>query len=406
MPSTYLPIAFTALLGLCLAAGAPAQAEDPVWTAALPNARPACLSAIHVYVRPGAGEAVEYLRAEAIEDGCVPATPPDGSAADAGLTREARPVDGNLHRGAWAWRSELWQQDPEAFIASALNQGLDQIFISVPIVEGEVDPTPALQQLIATAHASGVAVSAVEGDPEMVTPVGLQYAQIRARALRQYNLDHPATPLDGLQYDIEPYLLPDYALAPEAMLERWGQSVIALSETYGANVDVVIPFWLPLVPGGQEALNTVRARAGRLTVMAYRTAPGSILTAAQPALIWGEAHDLAVIIALEAGPLEDEYLQVYRPALNGSLQISQAGSVQEVHLLADAVPGTVDQPVYRYSHTVTAPASRVSFGGDLPALHRALDEVEPMLNGYDSYAGVAIHGLFQIADPALIRNEP
>ena len=55
---------------------------------------------------------------------------------------------------------------------------------------------------------------------------------------------------------------------------------------------------------------------------------------------------------------------------------------------------------------MTAPASRVSFGGDLPALRRALDEVEPMLNGYDSYAGLAIHGLFQIADPALIRNEP
>ncbi|WP_417483154.1 hypothetical protein [Maricaulis sp.] len=405
MPSTALPIALSALLGMSLAAGAPAHAGEPVWTSALPNARPACLSAIHVYVRPGSGEAVEYLRAEAIEDGCPSPAAADSSTPDPALPREARPVDRDLQRGAWVWRSEFWQQDPEAFVASALTQGLDHVFISVPIVEGEVEAAPALERLIATAHARGIRVSAVEGDPEMVTAAGLQFAQNRALALRQYNLDHAETPLDGLQYDIEPYLLPDYALAPEEMLEQWAQSVIALGETYGANVDIVIPFWLPLVPGGPEALATVRERAARLTVMAYRTAPASILTAAQPALVWGEAHDLPVVIALETGPLEDEYLQVYRPAPSGQLQISQSGPVQEVHLLADAVSGTTAEPAFRYSHTVTAPASRVSFGGDLPALYRALDEVEPGLNGYDSYAGVAIHGLVQLADPALIRNE-
>ncbi|SDL65684.1 hypothetical protein [Maricaulis salignorans] len=406
MLSPHPPVALRILLGLCLAAVAPAYAEEPIWTSPLSSSRPACVSAIHVYVRPVGENAVEYLRADAIQDGCVSQTPPGSSAPDLDLTRDARPVDRDLQRGAWAWHSGSWRQDPEAFVLSAMAQGIDHVFISIPIVEGRVDASPALERLISIAHASGIGVSAVEGDPEMVTAAGLQYARGRALAIRQYNLDHPATPLDGLQYDIEPYLLPDYALAPEDMLERWAQSVIALSETYGADVDIVIPFWLPLVPGGPEALSSVRERAARLTVMAYRTAPASILSAAQPSLIWGEAHELPVVIALETGPLEDEHLQVYRPAPQGQLQISQSGSVQEVHLRAETVAGTVDEPAFRYSHTVTAPASRVSFRGDLPALFLTLDEVEPMLNGYDSYDGAAIHGLFQQADPALIRNEP
>ena len=395
--SPHLTLVISAIAGLILAAAGPALAQEPLWTSPLSSARPACLSAIHVYVRPGAGEAVEYLRAEGIQDACTPEPRPETPAPgrqDPNRAREPRPITRDLQRGAWVWRSERWVQDPEAFIDTALAQGLDQVFISIPIAADRVAAAPALERLILAAQHAGVRVAAVEGDPRMVTSDGLQYAQGRATALRQYNLDHPETPLDGLQYDIEPYLLPDYAEAPEAMLGLWARSLIALGETYGANLDIVIPFWLPGAPGGPAALEAVHDRAERLTVMAYRTSPASILAAARPALIWGETHDIPVVIALETGPLDDEFIHVYRPAPVGTLQMSLPGQAQEVRLLPGAMPGTEAEPVFRFSHAVTAPAARVTFNGDLPQLYRSLETIEPLLNAYDSYAGVAIHGLF------------
>ncbi len=389
----FLVTASPVLLGFCLSCAAQAGAQTPIWTAPLPGARPDCVSAIHVYVRPGDTSPIEYLRAEAIEDRCDAQAPTDSAPADREPAREAREVTGDPHRSAWAWDSEAWRNDPDAFIGSALAQGLDRVFISVPIVAGQVDAAPALERLIRRAHEEGIRISAVEGDPEMITPLDLEYAQTRARALRHYKLSHPEAAIDELQYDIEPYLLAEYAEAPEDMLQGWARSLIALSETYGAQLDIVIPFWLPLAPGGPEALNTVREQTRQLTTMAYRTTPASILAAARPSLLWGEVNDRPVVIALETGPLEDEHLQVYRPSSRGQLQMSRSAPVRRVQLHADTVPGATDAPAFRYSHTVTVPASRVSFGGDLPALFLALEEVEPMLNSYDSYAGVAIHGL-------------
>jgi len=393
MRPRYLATASPLLIGFCLSCAAPSGAQAPIWTAPLTGARPGCVSAIHVYVRPGDTGPTEYLRAEAIEEDCDATAAADSAPADREPAREAREVTGDLHRSAWAWRSEVWRNDPGAFVESALAQGLDRLFISVPIAAGQVDAAPALERLIRRAHDAGIRISAVEGDPEMITPLGLEYAQTRARALRDYNLTHPDAAIDELQYDIEPYLLAQYAEAPEDVLQRWARSLIALSETYGAQLDIVIPFWLPLAPGGPEALNAVRERALRLTTMAYRTTPASILAAARPSLLWGEANDLPVVIALETGPLEDEHLQVYRPSERGQLQISQSAPIRRVQLHADMAPGGAGAPTFMYSHTVTVPASRVSFDGDVSALDLALEDVEPMLNSYDSYAGVAIHGL-------------
>lgn len=400
----YLITASPLLIGFCLSCAAPSGAQAPIWTAPLPGARPDCVSAIHVYVRPGDPGPIEYLRAEAIGEDCDAKAPADSAPADREPGREARPVTGDPHRSAWAWRSEVWRDDLDAFVESALAQGLDRVFISVPIVAGQVDAAPALERLIRRAHDAGIRISAVEGDPEMITPLGLEYAQTRARALRHYNFSHPEAAIDELQYDIEPYLLAEYAEAPEDMLQRWARSLIALSETYGAQLDIVIPFWLPLAPGGPEALNTVRERTRQLTAMAYRTTPASILAAARPALLWGEVNDRPVVIALETGPLDDEHLQVYRPSSRGQLQMSQSAPVGRIQLHSDTVSGTADAPAFRYSHTVTVPASRVSFGGDLPALFLALEQAEPMLNSYDSYAGVAIHGLELPADRQIVSG--
>lgn len=301
-------------------------------------------------------------------------------------------------RAAWVWNAKRWNDNPQKLLNEAAALGLQRLYIALDVPHGEdgVANVDRLSRFIALATARKISVWAVEGDPNMVLPVGREHALRRLQAIQRYQSSVPqASRLGGLQYDIEPYLLSAYASSPQEVGRQWAQTLHELKAQSQLKLDMVLPFWLPQSPMASLVLEALHKTADSITIMAYRTTDSAIQQAAEPLLAWGTAQGMPVYVALEAGPLPDDVIQTYNAA--------KAGQPASLWLLPDGKGGRAlyfEKPVllqkgtgYLTAGQITVPASRVSFLGDETALLKAGRNVLPALRAWSAYAGMVFHGL-------------
>lgn len=290
---------------------------------------------------------------------------------------------------AWAWEPQAWRFRGDELIALARGRGLERLFISLTIAQGRVRDVRKLRGFIAAAHDAGVAIEAVEGDPEMVGE-GLAPALLRARAIAAYQAaSPPSARLDGLQYDVEPYILPGWRDRDDSY-RRWGDAMLALSEAAGMKVDLVAPFWLANSARGRLMLERAAPAVRMITAMAYRTEAQAVQRVAEPLLAWGAAHDKPVRIALEAGSLHDEEETRFIRAEEGTLAL-QEGPRPRLDLLnrPTKVPNAL---MWRAAGSTRVRAADLSFLGDEMRMRRIADDLAPVLSAWPSFAGFAFHG--------------
>jgi hypothetical protein len=299
-----------------------------------------------------------------------------------------------LPAAAWVWTTR-WQGAPEQLVAAAKREGVARLFIALEIVNGIVRHDRALATFVARAHAAGIAVEAVEGDPRMVRADGKRSALLRARAIAAYqNSVDTGSKLDGVQYDIEPYLLAEYGADPSGVLTAWSGTLIELSHVIGEKLDVVVPFWLLSEDGGAEALAAVASRMRCLTVMAYRTGSGVVTSIAEPMLAWGAERLVPVRVALEAGHLDDEVEQVFTQADDGTLAVTSIGD-EAVALRLRSGTRLAGATMLQLTGATNVAAANVSFLGDEQRLRRTASELQGLLHAWRSFAGLAFHGLLE-----------
>lgn len=299
-------------------------------------------------------------------------------------------------RSAWAWRSQRWREAPERLVAEARALGTDRLFVSVEIADGTILEEARFSDFVRLAGASGIAVAAVEGDPGMALDAGRTEAIRRLEALAAYQRrSTDDRRLAGVQYDIEPYLLPGFRTDPERILRGWATTLDGLSAAAPPlALDLVLPFWLPLHGASDLVLPTVRRVAERVTVMAYRTAPSEILAAAEPMLAWSTEAGRPLHVALEAGPVGDETTRTYRRAKSGDLLlVTEPGGGGLALLLAQPVTLTASDRLYSQQRESTFPGARVSFLSDRHRLEEALTQVSARSSAWPSFSGIALHGL-------------
>jgi hypothetical protein len=277
---------------------------------------------------------------------------------------------------------------------------LDRIFIGLDIRDGAVADAGRLRSFLQAAQAAGLSVWAVEGDPAAITKAGRPPFLARTRAIAAFNRGSPA--LDGIQYDIEPYLLAGWPLDRAAGIAAYLGTLERLKREAAGPVEVVLPFWWLDMPEMAGSLDRLAAAADRFAVMAYRTGPDDIVAAAESALAWAGAHDRPMTIALEAGPLPDDRIQSFRPAAEGELwRVALDG--RRILVLLDRPRANPAGQAYRRQGDHQLPAARLSFLGDAAALTAAIDRVQPVLSAWPAFAGIAVHGLLD-GPPA--RKEP
>lgn len=300
-------------------------------------------------------------------------------------------------RSTWVWQADEWQQTPDRVLMSARQYGLGSLFITIPQDAGSVRHPARLAAFIRRAHASGLAVWGVDGDPAMVLPEERQATLARARAYARFNRSMPPEArLTGVQFDVEPYLLPGRELSDAQSDQQYLALIQALHRTLQASashrnpelaLEMVVPFWW----AGRTALLTALAPSLRgLVVMNYRTSQEDIYRLAVPFLDWGERHGKSVRIALEAGPIAPETRQRY--------ELAEAGEMWQVHEGGRHFLLTLDQPLknpggatFRLANTYILDGSATTFRGDIPALLRQLPLLEQTFSAWPSFIGMALH---------------
>ncbi|HKY02875.1 MAG TPA: hypothetical protein VJM53_10025 [Burkholderiales bacterium] len=298
-----------------------------------------------------------------------------------------QPVPG---RAAWMWRSMAWSEQAEATLAFARRHDLRTLFISVPVIEGKVSNAAVLRAFVEKAGKQGIAVWSVDGDPQMILPSEHSATVARVAAYARYNAEvPPRSRIGGMQFDIEPYLMPGYELDREGMEGNYLALLVKLRAAAGnLPLEVVLPFW-GLTPSLAQKLP---ALVSGVTVMNYRSDPHELRTHAAPFLDWGARHGKPVRIALEAGPIAPERQWRFRRATQGELWAVRAPNLHALVLLRSA-RANPHGLAYALEGTRTLDGKATTFHADVSRLWSLLPALEKDLAAWSSFAGIALHEL-------------
>ncbi|WP_147274678.1 hypothetical protein [Phyllobacterium bourgognense] len=296
---------------------------------------------------------------------------------------------------SWVWKPEEWQRKPGEVLAWAKSMQLDRLYLQLDIVSGQVAQPEVLGAFLVEAADLGIAVFAVEGDPGMIRGDGRNNALARTGAISRFQ--EAATPsgrLAGIQYDIEPYILPAYAFDRRTMWNDWSDTLKQLHALWRGKVEVVVPFWLTDDLYGQEAIERIRPFISSLAVMSYRTEDQAIVNVSEPWLTWGVLHGVDIVIALENGPIPDEVHRSYVRSETGTAELVRFSAADAV-VLSDVPVSSKEKMIYRFNHEITVSGSRISFQGKLPTLLATIDRLRSTFPAWRSFSGFALHGLKQ-----------
>jgi hypothetical protein len=291
---------------------------------------------------------------------------------------------------------------PERVWEIAEQRQIDRLFLTIPVGLGSVENADDLQVFIAEATRRRIAVWAVIGDPRDVFESSIVALQARTDAYIHYNATAPeGAEISGLQLDIEPHLLPGFSLAQDYWRERYLSTVLSIHGRISGRLplDLVVPVWWGDHPNwGGALLDGLVAPDLSLTIMNYRTAPGPLGAGARPFLAWGRDSGVPISIALEAGSIgPDEVRRSYERVEDGpaDLLLLEVGE-HRVLLLVDGTHSRDGAQAYRMIRESPAPASAVTFAGDLDRLEATAIQMETAWKAWSSYAGLAIHGLDEL----------
>jgi hypothetical protein len=296
-------------------------------------------------------------------------------------------------RATWVWRPSDWIDGGPALLAWAQDQDIRTLFITVPLQDGSAVRAPGvLADFVRAAGARGIAVFSVDGDPHMVLADEVPAAVKRVQAYAAYNASQPPEArLRGVQFDVEPYLLPDNVLPPDRRDAAFVDMARALKAAAGPGLrqEFVVPFWWGK---NQALLDALAPHADALAVMDYRTDRGQIVDFAIPFLDWAAGHGRQVRIALEAGSIAPEVQRRYVKAASGDLQAVTIGGRQVLALLRQPL-AAAGATLYRLQSTRTIDGSATTFHNDKDALLRLLRGLDADFSAWDGYGGIAIHEL-------------
>jgi len=214
----------------------------------------------------------------------------------------------------------------------------------------------------------------------------------RVQAYAAYNASQPPEArLRGVQFDVEPYLLPDSVLAPARRDAAYVDMARALKAAAGPGLrlEFVVPFWWGR---NQALLDALAPHADALAVMDYRTDRGQIVDFAIPFLDWAAGHGRQVRIALEAGSIAPEVQRRYVKATTGDLQAVDINGRRVLVLLRQPLEAA-GAALYRLQSTRTIDGSATTFHNDKSVLMGLLPGLEAEFGAWDGFGGIAIHEL-------------
>ncbi|MGV3523753.1 MAG: hypothetical protein ACO1RX_05980 [Candidatus Sericytochromatia bacterium] len=361
--------------------------------------------------------------------------PPSPEPARAPRARPAAP-----ERALWLWEaSELLEPaQRDAAFDTLADAGMTRVFVQLTGTSGlpgEIKPDPLVWEgLLRAAYARGLAVYALDGDPRYAERAFHEGVLATQRHLLDYNRSQPPEArFAGMQYDIEPYLLPGYFGARQQALQTGLLDLVARlaqeREQAGAGefeMGLAVPFWLdaPDEWSGKRATLTHRgktrllgdhllAHVDHLALMNYRTrsqGPGGLLANTAELLQRAADQGKQLWVGLETLPLpaEDHYTFSGAPKAgwpepkpHAQLALVEHAQQWELYFLAPGekapVPETArNRPIWHWplqaaGHTDPRDLSFASLGRG--RLEQEIAVLQDTLGAVAAYQGVVIHDL-------------
>ncbi|PKL75571.1 MAG: hypothetical protein CVV27_14670 [Candidatus Melainabacteria bacterium HGW-Melainabacteria-1] len=339
----------------------------------------------------------------------------------------------NVGRAVWLWQTDQFL-DPvlrKGILNQLQAEGVRRLFVQLSGREGGQPGEVQLDRnawlpAIRDAQASGIQVHALDGDPRYAQDDWHPGVLATVRSVLAYNQAAPPDArFGGIQYDIEPYLLPGYFGAREQELKQGLIRLIDGMSTLrrpGFEIGLAVPFWLdsPDEFTGQWPWLSFRGqqrqlsehlidRVDYLALMSYRTSlhgRSGLLANIRHELAMANRLGKGILVGLETSPLphESSYLFTGAPQ-RGWPQPSQRDQLAIAGGPADTwriwwIPGgetpppaPVD-PVWHWplkTYSVTTPESLSFATLGWPKLRETVEALEYQLQGAPSFQGVVLH---------------
>lgn len=214
-------------------------------------------------------------------------------------------------KATWVWQTELIEDGGEQLLDFAGQEGINLIYLQI----NRDLPKGTYEQFIQNAHAGGIAVHALGGDPRWA----LLEHRDRMLGLADWTLDYnagtaPDNRFDGIHLDIEPYVLPQWDSETNEVISSWEnnmKSFLDKTSDKGLELGVDVPFWFDSYTTSEGgSLNAWLMNAfDHVTVLAYRSEVASehgIVTLAQDELKLADSLGKRVLVGVNTKEMPGE----------------------------------------------------------------------------------------------------
>lgn len=252
----------------------------------------------------------------------------------------------NKELGVWVWTpiGQMTTSTMEQTIDEVAENNFNTIYVTVDEYLS-IDPsdTSALQQyddevsaFLSLASQKGIVVDAESGSSGWAMPANQSKPEEIMAWVSAYNQSH-AYKFRGVQYDIEPYLLPGYDNDEGPILTEYAQLTDQLAneaKTDGLPLTMVLPHffddviqWTPQVTVDgitdytyNQIIRILNQTTGnRVIIMAYRNfaaGPDGSIDLSQTEVSEADDTNVKVLVAQETGPVQPSYVTFYGSSLS------------------------------------------------------------------------------------------
>jgi hypothetical protein len=308
----------------------------------------ACLSA------DNGADACSNSLAAAAPASASSAPAPASTPAVAAVATNAIPVLPGEEAGVWVWTppDEMTEAQMEQVVDEASENNFNAIYITVDdvLTAGNMAAyDQSVAEFLSLAAQKGIAVDAEAGSDDWAEPANVWEPDGILAFVNSYDAVH-VQKFRGVQYDIEPYLLPQYNNDEASVLTQYVTLVDGLVQVDKRDklpLTIVVPLfydenegWTPpvTVDGVTDytyrqvvrLLNELPAGDGRIIEMAYRnfaTGTNSAIALSTQEVQDTDPTNVKILIAQETGPVTPNYVTFY--GTSRAQLFSQLGAINQ-----------------------------------------------------------------------------
>ncbi|MCP4602562.1 MAG: hypothetical protein GY847_18940 [Proteobacteria bacterium] len=338
-------------------------------------------------------------------------------------------VERQLRTALWIWETEKIagsQREIKSLLTFCRDHGVSDVFLQIP----SSGPS-RLRQLIRRLHNSGIRVDALDGDPRFALEERHEQVLTAVRKVIKYNRGVESLErYDGIRYDNEPYLLPNYGgVHKQSVLRQYLtllKRIRSLTSEAHLSFGVDIPFWfdgrnrffeLNAEVDGRPLSELIIDEVDNLAIMDYRTqayGPDGVIAHGVDELEYATKRGKQIYIGLETVYLPDETIQAFGHEGKGAMILLDDFDGTSVRASwfskldwesLSNIKRSKNDRVLAQVYEAQAPASKLTFDKwSLKDLRRVINHSKTELMHLPSFYGFAIHS-YESYRPWLERAE-